>query len=120
MQVDRSPGGQCHQVAQVVVGTDEVADEVDLGGDHVDRGHIDVLAVAHHVVVTGPAQHGDPLAGRASFTDEVDHGLGAVSAGEVAHLLDLVAVGDHAVVGADRLGELERLGVAVDDDEFGR
>ena len=40
-------------------------------------------------------------------------------AGEVEHLLDLGAVGDDAVVGADRLGELERLGVAVDDDQLG-
>ena len=55
--VHRAAGGQRHQVAQVVVGADQVADEVDLGGDDVDRRDVDVLAVADDVVVAGPAQH---------------------------------------------------------------
>ena len=120
VQVDRAAGGQRHQVAQVVVGADEVADEVDLGGDDVDGRHVDVLAVADDVVVARPAQHRDALSRRAALADEVDDRLGAVAAGELEHLLDLGAVGDHAVVGADRLGQFERVGVAVDHDQLGR
>ena len=57
-----SAGGQRHQFAQVVVGPDEVADEVDLGGDDVDRRDVDVLAVADDVVVAGPVKHPHPFA----------------------------------------------------------
>ena len=103
-RVTAPAGGQRHQVAQVVVRPDEVADEVDLGGDDVDGRDVDVLAVADDVVVAGPAQHRDSLGGRTALADEVDDDLGAVPAGELQHLLDLAAVGDDAVVGADRLG----------------
>ena len=57
VQVHRAPRRECHQVAQVVVGPDQVADEVDLGGDDVDRRHVDVLAVADDVVIARAAQH---------------------------------------------------------------
>ena len=81
--------GQRHQVAQVVVGADQVADEVDLGGDDVDGRDVDVLAVADDVVVTGAPQHRHPFRGGATLADEVDDHLGAVPAGEVEDLLDL-------------------------------
>src|SRR5690606_40160754 len=68
VQVDRAAAGQRHQVAQVVVGADQVADEVDLGGDDVDGRHVDVLAVADDVVVAGAAQHRHPL-GRGAALD---------------------------------------------------
>src|SRR6201746_206510 len=71
VQGDRTAGGQRHQVAQVVVGPAEVADEVDLAGDDVDGRHVDVLAVPHDVVVSGAPQHGDALTGRPALADEV-------------------------------------------------
>ena len=70
-------------------------------------GNVDVLAVSDDVVVPGAAQHGDTLFGRAALADEVEHGLGAVAAGEVQDLLHLGAVGDDHLVGADLAGELD-------------
>src|SRR5436190_13905441 len=57
VQRDGAAGGQRHQVAQVVVRADKIADEVDLGGDDVDRGDIDVFAIAHDVIVAVPVKH---------------------------------------------------------------
>ena len=105
------PGGQGHQLAQVVVGADQVADEVDLGGDDVDRRDVDVLAIADDVVVAGPAEHPHALRGRAALADEVDDRLRTVAAGELEDLLELGAVGDDAVVGADGHRELDASGL---------
>src|SRR4029077_8061821 len=98
--------GEHHQLLQVVVRGDQVADEVDLGGDDVDGGDVDVLAVSDDVVVPGATQHGDTLVGRPAFADEIEHGLGAAATREVQHLLHVAAVGDDAPVRADLAGEL--------------
>ncbi len=45
VQGDLALGGKGHELLEVVVGADEISDEVDLGGDHVDRRDVDVLAV---------------------------------------------------------------------------
>src|SRR5262245_17143545 len=52
---------QRHQVLQVDVGPDEVADERDLPGDHVDRRDVDVLAVADDVVEAAVLDHRDSV-----------------------------------------------------------
>ncbi len=49
--------------------------------------------------------------------DEVKYHLGACPAGEVSDCLHLAAVGDHGVLRAELLGELERIRVAVDHDD---
>ena len=89
VQGDRAPGREGHQVAQVVVGADQVADDVLLGRDQVDRRHDDVLAVAHDVVVAGLAGHRQPLRGRAALSHEVDDHLGTEPTRDLQHLLDL-------------------------------
>src|SRR6202165_4835088 len=119
VQMDRSAGGEHHQLAQVVVRADEVADEVDLVGDDVDRWDVDVLAVAHDVVVAGTAEHLDSFAGGAALTDEIDHRFRAVAPGELQNLFNLGAVGHDCVIGADGQRKLDGVRVAVDDDDLG-
>src|ERR1022692_1171319 len=51
--------------------------------------------------------------------DDVEHDLGAGPAGQFLHGGDLAAVGDHGVVRAELLGELERVRVAVNHDDLG-
>src|SRR6476659_1907074 len=117
VQLDLALCGEHHQLLQVVVGADQVADEVDLGGDDVDGGDVDVLSVSDDEVVPGAAQHGDTLFGRPALADEIEDGLGAVAAGEVQYLLHLAAVGDDALVRSDLDGQLHRRGIAVDDHD---
>src|SRR5207248_10874347 len=50
VQADLALGGEGHELLEVRVGADQVADERDLARDHVDRRNVDVLAVADHVV----------------------------------------------------------------------
>src|SRR4029077_13768317 len=117
MQLHLALRGQYHQLRQVVVRADQVADEVDLGGDDVDGGDVDVLAVSDDEVVPGATQHGDTLFGRTALADEIEHGLGAVATGEVQDLLHLAAVGDDALVRSDLDCQLHRGGIAVDDHD---
>src|SRR6516165_110140 len=51
VQRDLTTGGQDHQLGQVVVGPDEVSDEVDLGRDDVDRRNVERATVANDVVI---------------------------------------------------------------------
>src|SRR5215207_8348597 len=108
---DLALGGQGHQLGQVVVGADDVADDVALGGDDLDGRDLDDPAVADHEVRPGPPGH---LPGVLLGSHLAD-----VAAGQLLDPVDVAAVGDHAVVGADRLGELEGLGAAVDNDDGG-
>lgn len=72
------------------------------------------------MIVTRAAQHSDAVPDRAAFADEVDDSLGAMPAGKLENLLDLVAVSDDAMVRADGEGEFHGVGIAVDDDQFSR
>ncbi len=73
-------------------------------------GDVDVLAVADHEEAAGAAQHRGTLGGRPALADEVEHGLGAVSARQVEDLLHMCSVGDDADVGAHLLREFHRSG----------
>src|SRR4051794_37752532 len=55
---------QDHQFDQVVVRPHQVADDVAFGGDDVDRGDVDVAAVADDEVRTVAARHGEGVAGQ--------------------------------------------------------
>ena len=106
-----------HQLLQVVVGADQVADEVDLGGDDVDGRDVDVLAVSDDEVVPGAPKHGDTLFGRTALADEIEHGLGAVATGEVEDLLYVAAVGDDAPRSAPTsTASWTACGITIDDD----
>src|SRR3954464_13729387 len=113
--------GQGHQVLQVDVGPDEVADERDPPRDHVDRRDVDVLAVADDVVEAAVLDHRDAVFDGALLADEVDDRLGAEAVGQLLDLLDVRRALDlDRVVGAELAGELQRLLVRVDDDDLGR
>src|SRR4051812_31292620 len=113
--------GERHEVLQVDVRPDEVADERDLARDDVDRRDVDVLAVADDVVEAAVLDHRDAVLDGALLADEVDDRLRAVAVGELLHRLDVRGALDlDRVVGAELAGELEgRLG-RVDDDDLRR
>ena len=80
---------------------------------------MELAAVADDEVGAGLAGHVPPVVLGAPLSDEVEHHVGAAAAGQVLHRVDLPAVGEHGVVGAQLLGELERVGVAVHHDDPG-
>src|SRR5258708_3932084 len=55
VQGDFPLGRQRHQLVQVVVRSDEVPDEVDLGGDDVDSGNVERATIPDDKVRTGAA-----------------------------------------------------------------
>src|SRR4051794_4240082 len=120
VQAHLALGGQRHQVLQVDVGPDEVADEGDLARDDVDRRDVDVLAVADHVVEAAVLHHLDAVLDRALLTDEVDDRLGAHPVRELGHLVALGTVDLDRVVGPELAREGERLVARIDDDDLGR
>src|SRR4051812_9257282 len=110
-----------HEVLQVDVGPDEVADERDLARDDVDRRDVDVLAVADDVVEAAVLDHRDAVLDGALLADEVDDRLGAEAVGQLLDLLDVRGALDlDGVVGAELARELQRLLGRVDDDDLGR
>src|SRR5215469_7924198 len=111
--------GQDHQFGEIVVGPDDVADDVPLGGDDVQGRDVELAAVADDEVGAGLAGHLPPVVLGSPLGDEVKHHVGAGAAGQVLDRVDLTAVGDHGVVRAQLLGELERVGVAVHHDDLG-
>src|SRR6185295_8214242 len=89
VQRDLALRRQRHQVLQVDVRADQAADERDLARDHVDRGDVDVLAVADDVVEAAVLDHGHAVLDGALLADEVDDRLRAVPVGELLHGVDV-------------------------------
>src|ERR1700722_9337217 len=120
VQGDPAGLGEGHQLGQLVVGADDVADDVALGGDDVEGRDRDRAAVADDEV--GPARRGHVPGVHlgALLGHEVEHDLRALAAGELLDRVDVGAVGDDGVGGTKLLGQLERVGVAVDDDDVRR
>src|ERR1700712_268916 len=87
------PGlGQDHELGEIVVGADDVADDVLLPGHEVQRRGPELAAVAEHEAVAGRAGHRPRVELGALLGDEVeDHG--GPAAGQVLHRGDVVAVG---------------------------
>src|SRR6266567_3045947 len=56
----------------------------------------------------------------ALFTDKINDGLSAHSAGEVQDLRHLLAIGEDGMIGAPRARQLKRLGRAIHHDNFSR
>src|SRR5947209_13045225 len=65
-----------HQLGQIIVGTDKVADKVDLGRDDVNGGNIERPTIADDIVGTSASQHLDCIMLRASLAYEINDGLG--------------------------------------------
>src|SRR5579883_126677 len=119
MQLHFALGREGHQFDQVVVVTDQVADEVDLVRDDVDGGHVEVAAVADDIVRTGLPQHCYRFLLRASLTNKVDHRFGPSPIGKVTHLFHVAAIGHNRVVCAPFFCQFESGGRAVDHDNLG-
>ena len=83
VQRDVARLGQHHQLGEVVVRADEVADDVDLRGDDVDRRDADRAAVADHEVRPGAPQHPRTIDFGPLLGDEVDDDLGTEPARQV-------------------------------------
>src|SRR3954453_2090318 len=121
VQRDLALRGERHQVLEVDVRPDEVADERDLARDDVDRRDVDVLAVADDVVEAAVLDHRDPVLDGALLADEVDDRLRAVAVRQLLHGLDVRGALDlDRVVGAELARELEGRPGRVDDDDLGR
>src|SRR3984957_17363221 len=120
VQGDPAGLGGGHQLGQLVVGADDVADDVPLGGDDVEGRDRHGAAVADHEVGAARGGHVPRVHLRALLGHEVQHDVRAVAVGQVLDRVDVLAVGDDRVGGAELLGQLERLGVAVDHDDGGR
>src|SRR6202035_2466105 len=112
--------GEGHQLGELVVGADDVADDVALGRDDVQGRDRDRAAVADDEVGPAGGGHVPGVHLRALLGHEVQHHVRAVPAGEVLDRVDVAAVGDDRVGGAEVFGQLEGVGVAVDDDDPGR
>ena len=80
-------------------------------------GTVDVAAVADDEVRAAAARHREAVVLGALLGDEVEDDVGAAAVGQLLDRGDLAAVGDHGVVRAQLLGELQRLRVAVDHDD---
>ena len=63
--------GEHHQLGQIVVGADDVADDVALGGDDVQRRHLERAAVPDHEVRPVRARHREALVLRSLLGNEV-------------------------------------------------
>ena len=83
-------------------------------------GTCELAAVADDVVRAAGRGHREALVLRALLGDEVEHDVGARAVGQLLHGGDLRAVGDDRVVRAELLGQLQRVRVAVDDDDLRR
>src|ERR1700722_2002725 len=90
--------GEGHELGELVVGADDVADDVALGGDDVEGRDGDGAAVADDEVGPAGGGHVPGVHLRALLGDEVEDHVGALPAGQLVHRVDVAAVGDDRVV----------------------
>ena len=100
---------QRHQFGEVIVGADQVADDVALGGDDVYGWHFDRPAVTDDVVRAGPLRQVPSVLLSALLANEVEYDLGAFTVGHLQDLVYVGAVGDDGLVGAEPLGHVQSL-----------
>src|SRR3984893_7871287 len=82
MQGHFALSGKRHQLGQIIVGTDEIADKVDLGRNDVDGGNIERATVADDVVGTCASEHLDCVILSASLAYEVNDSFGPQAIGD--------------------------------------
>src|SRR4051794_14414647 len=83
---------QHHQLGEVVVGADDVADDVLLATDKIERRNLQLAAVSDDVLRSGRPGHLPGVVLRAALGDEVEHHVRAGAAGQVLHRVDVRAV----------------------------
>src|SRR5207247_2431229 len=92
MQGHLALSGQGHELSQVIIGADQVANEVNLGRDNIDRGDSELATIADNVVATSTAQHSNPVLDSASLTDKVNHCLGTLPIRDVFDFRNLAPI----------------------------
>ncbi len=119
MERDLPLSGEDHELGEVVVGADEVADDVALRGDDVDGRHLHRAAVADHVVVARAPGHLPGVVLGAPLADVVEDDLRALAVRHLEHGVQVPFPYLHRLVCAPLLRQIERLLVRVDDDDLG-
>ncbi len=117
MQGDLAGLSEDHQLGELVVGADDVADDVALGGDDVQRRDGQRASVADDVVGAGASGHLEAFVLSPSLGDEVQHHVATCAVGQLLDRCDVRAVRGDRVVRPELLGELEGRGIAVHDDD---
>ena len=111
---------ELHQLRQVVVCTHDVADDVELAQQQVDRFDRQAAAVANLRVRAAAMQHLDRRIRRAVLADEVEDDVGALSVGDLSHRVDAtVQCRMERFVGTQPAGEVESLGACIEGDHAG-
>lgn len=96
-----------HELDEIVVGANKVADEVDLGRDDVDGWHLQHPSVADELIRPGPTEHRYAIFLGPALADEVEHGFAAGAFGKIANPCHLGAVGKDGEISAALAGELQ-------------
>src|SRR5450756_867031 len=86
LELDLASRGQGHELRQFGEAAHETADHTDLARDDLDGGEVNAAAVPDHEVRTSHFEHRRPLHRRTLLTDEVEHGLHAFAARELAYV----------------------------------
>src|SRR5579859_690541 len=107
MKCDLTLSGQCHQFHQIIVRPYQVANEIDLGGDDVDGGHVEIAAIADDIVRPCSSQHGDSILLSSRLTDKVNHRLGPLPVGNIFDAGNVLAVGQDEMICAPTLRQCE-------------
>src|SRR5829696_1303443 len=115
MKLHQAAGRQVHQLFEVVVGADQVADDAALGGDDVYRRDLHGAAVADDVVEAGRARHLPGFVLCAPLAHVVEDDLGA-PVGHLEHGVRVAFPALHRLVRAPLLSELEGLLAGIHDD----
>src|SRR5215210_242904 len=115
MKLYQAARREVHQLFEVVVGADQVADDAALGGDDVYRRDLHLPAVADDVVEAGRARHLPGLVLRAALAHVVEDDLGA-PVGHLEHGVRVTLPNLNGLVRAPLLREFEGLLAGIHDD----
>ena len=120
-QVDFAFSRKRHQLHQIGVRAHQVADNVLLAEDHVNRRDLDGAAVADDVVVATVAGHGQALIDGPAFANKVEDSLGALPTRELKHLAHcVVSAPADQVLGPQFLGKAQSQVRAFHHDDLSR
>src|SRR5919112_3986784 len=98
VQIDLALGGEHHQFDEVVVGANQVAGDVALGGDDVYGWDFHHATVADYVVRSALAGHPPGILLRAALADIVEDYLCAITIGHLQYRLYVAVLDSHRLV----------------------
>src|SRR5438270_8657295 len=111
---------QGHQLCQVIIRSNKVADKVNLGRDNIDRGDIELATIANNVVAASAVQHSNPVLDSAPLADKVNPCLGTLPIRDVSDLRNLAPINYDCMISTPASCQFKRLGGAIKDDNFCR